>query len=271
MSAAEVQTAEPLLLVGERRRAALERALSSCVQTWGQRWSLTHEPLQVCIGTPEAAGTRNAQCSGLVLRGSSERLGKLFVVRASPEVTCALLGVAGTTTEHGAAESAHSVAWQLQREIIHSLGEALLKAAQVSEAVVDLVSAQQTASGSDRRHATWLGASICFAKAKIGLSLSARFVELLAAPQALAQAASAPARRRAAIADAAVRVEAVLGQVEVALQDLLELSAGDVLVLDQPLSGCGYLGLPDGTRITGIVLGKAGAARAVSVSKHTMG
>jgi flagellar motor switch/type III secretory pathway protein FliN len=271
MSEAAVQTAEPLLLVGERRRAALERALSSCVQSWRQRWSLATESLQVCIGAAEAAGTRNVQCNGLVLRGSSARLGKLFVLRAPPELMPALLGVAGAPTEHGVAEAAHSIARQLQQEIIHSLGDALLKAAQVADPVVELAPASQATNGADKRHTSWLSAAICFAKAKICLSLSARFVELLAAPQPLAQSASAPARRRAAIAEAHVRVEAVLGQVEVALQDLIELGAGDVLVLDQPLSGGGYLAMPDGTRVTGILLGKAGAARAVSVSNHPMG
>ena len=51
-------------------------------------------------------------------------------------------------------------------------------------------------------------------------------------------------RRRQAIAPEKVKLEAVLGSANVSLRELVQLAVGDVIVLDQPLTRGGHLGLP---------------------------
>lgn len=49
MTAPRSAPAQPLLLLGARRRAALRDALASCVDQWRSHWSTTREPIRVLI------------------------------------------------------------------------------------------------------------------------------------------------------------------------------------------------------------------------------
>src|SRR5262249_7671211 len=92
---------------------------------------------------------------------------------------------------------------------------------------------------------------------EIGWSGAAAILELLLSPAvvvALAPIESKPAstgvsRRRAAIIDKSVRLQAVLGEAQVTVGDLASLAVNDVIVLKDDISQPGYLTTESGRRV----------------------
>jgi len=105
-------------------------------------------------------------------------------------------------------------------------------------------------------------------RAKTTLLLTSRLIESLVPPRSAERASSAVTRRRPAIAEERVSVEAVLGDAEVSLRDLAQLAIDDVIVLDRPLRAAGRLTMPDGTSVASIAIGRCGDRRAVSINKR---
>jgi flagellar motor switch/type III secretory pathway protein FliN len=73
--------------------------------------------------------------------------------------------------------------------------------------------------------------------------------------------------RRGAIGGGRVKIEAVLGTVELSVADLMSLSRGDVLVLDTRLGDACSIKVPQVAGIAEAVVGKRGQMRAVRVRR----
>jgi flagellar motor switch/type III secretory pathway protein FliN len=266
MKAAGESVAEPWVLLGAKRRGALERTLTSCVESWRTRWSAQRDPVHVTVGHgADNLATRRAHPVGGMMLSVAARDSKLACLRADSDAVAALVGVSGSTSDAGSAHATQTLAHEVQAEILRALCAAVVEAARISDATIEEVRGTD-ADGIDRRRCASAAISIGTGRAKFTLLLAARLVDALAA-RPMSGGSGMVGRRRAAIVDVPVRVEAMLGEVEVTLTDLVALTAGDVIVLEQSLASAGFLTTSDGTRIAAAHLGKVGAVRAVSVAK----
>ena len=267
MSDASGRTAQPLLLLGATRRAALRNVLSKCVESWRERWSTLCDSVHVTLAEDAEYPIERIGSGGLAAVATSESQGALIYLRAAPEALAAMIGLTTFGADAGSTDTSRGIAGELQLETLRSLCDCIAQRARIDDVKVEN-KATSTPSGKSGRP-RYVSASVTLgaARARINLSLSARLVELLAPPSSQPHTADGVLRRRQAITNESVRVEAVLGDVELSLNELARLSEGDVIVLDQPLATMGSLTMPDGKHIAKILLGSAGAQRAVSVTK----
>lgn len=261
------EPAEPFVLLGDKHRAALRLLATQCVSTWWSSWKSSNDAIQVELrDAGAAADPKHVRTAGdyILARDASDQ--SLLAVRASPEFMGVLSGV--PVAAMSSFVTAGDMAQELRIEVLKSLCTAVLARAKTSNAVVNVLSASEkipvTARGS---HPVCANVSLGAAKNVITLVLMPALVELFGLRKTTTLPQDKLSRRHAAIRDESVRVEAVLGSVEVTLLDLANLAAGDVIVLDQPLGQAGHLTTPDGTRITKIALGRTGAQRAVSMAR----
>ncbi len=252
----------PLLLLGTKRRAALRDALASCIESWRSRWAAARDPLDITVPYEgEHAGLRPSFAIGLTF--ASPKHGDLGVLHSDADILPSLLGVVAPA-EAGAT---HGIAREFLIEMMRSLCTELAKRAQVEDVIVEPAQVSQpTKPRADHLPVAFRAGH---GKERVVLWLSARAVELLA-PPAIAKRASSPVtRRREAVAPERVRLEAVLGDADVSLRELVHLAVGDVIVLDQPLSRGGRLALPYGRVVAQVVLGRSGERRAVSIATQS--
>ena len=253
----------PLLLLGATRRAALRDALVSCIESWRARWSTGCDPVELSVQY-EGEHTGLRASSTIALTFASREHGDLGVLHADADFLPSLLGVAAAVEGAGAA---HGIARDFLIETMRSLCTELAKRAQIVDVVIEPARVSLAAKLRADRLAVDFRAG--HGKARVVLWLSAYAVELLA-PRATPKRASPPlVRRRQAIAPEKVKLEAVLGSANVSLRELVQLAVGDVIVLDQPLTRGGHLGLPYGRIAAQVVLGRSGARRAVSIATHS--
>lgn len=263
MSIAGTAAAEPLLLIGARRRAALHDTLVACVQAWRKDWSVATDPVRVLLAEEvDHSCARSTHVTCMSMRSAVH--GKLVCVNAEHDALSGWLGIVAHA-EHNSSGS-HVVAREFQAEMLRGLCTALARRARIDDTVVETTPA---AERPDRRaRAVAVTIQIGASRAKTALQLTPRFVELLVPPRSTERAPSVVTRRRPAIAEERVAVEAVLGDAEVALRDLAQLAVGDVIVLDRPLRAGGRLTMPDGTGVASIAIGRCGERRAVTITKR---
>ncbi|HEY4211211.1 MAG TPA: FliM/FliN family flagellar motor C-terminal domain-containing protein [Steroidobacteraceae bacterium] len=100
---------------------------------------------------------------------------------------------------------------------------------------------------------------------------------LLSSPQLVSGTLPAPSaalreerveRRRRAIADEVVSVEALLGHAEVSVSDVAALAVGDVIILQEDLGANGSIAVRGGGVIAGAMPGQLDGKRAVQVKKR---
>lgn len=255
--------AEPLLLIGARRRAALREALVACVQSWRREWSAAADPVRVLLAEEvEQAGVRGAQPICLSMRSVAH--GKLASLSADHDALAGWLGVVAHT-EHGSS-GVHAIAREFQVEMLSALCTALARRARIDDSIVESTAHVERPERRGRTLAVTIHPGA--ARAKTTLLLAPRFIELLLPPRAAVQA-SAVSRRRHALAEETVQVEAVLGDAEVSLRDLTQLAVGDVIVMELPLRAGGRLTTQDGRTIASIALGRCGDRRAISINKRS--
>ena len=255
--------AEPLMLIGARRRAALHDTLVSCVQAWRKEWTAAADPVRVLLAE-EVEATCGRNVHGTCIAMKSDNHGKLAWAHAEQDALSGWLGVGGHA-EHGSPGS-HAIAREFQAEMLSALATALARRARVDDAVIE----PTTGSGRPDRKARSVAVTIQMgsSRAKTTLQLTPRFAELLVPLRTAERASSAVSRRRPAIAEERVTVEAVLGDAEVSLRDLSELAIDDVIVLDRPLKAGGRLTMPDGTNVATVAIGRRGDRRAISINKR---
>jgi flagellar motor switch protein FliM/N len=257
-------TLRPLLLLSAKRRAALRNTLASCIESWRSQWSTVREQIEIMLPYEcEQEGPRATFAIGLTF--TSPRQGHLGLLHADADILPRLLGIATPAETAGAA---HGIERAFLIEMLRSLCSEIAKRAQVEDVVIE--SARVSHPPTARIDYVAVGLRLGHGKARALLCLAAEAVELLAPPQAGQRASAQLTRRRVAVAPERVRLQAVLGNAEVSLRELIHLAVGNVIVLDQPLSrGGGHLALPDGRVVAQIVLGRAGVQRAVSVATQS--
>jgi hypothetical protein len=264
MSVAASSASEPLLLIGARQRAALREALVACVQAWRKEWTTAADSARVLLAEEvEHGGARSghAVCVSLV----SATHGKLAWVQAEHDALPGWLGIAAHS-EAGSSGS-HAVAREFQVEMVHALCAALARRARIDDTTIECMPGTERPDRRGRSLAVTI--QLSSSRAKTTLLLTPRFVEALVPPRRGERSAAALGRRRPAIGEERVSVEAVLGEAEVSLRDLAQLAVDDVIVLDRPLRAGGSLTMPDGTSVASIALGRCGERRAISISKRT--
>jgi flagellar motor switch protein FliM len=196
---------------------------------------------------------------------ASAQHGTLAYVSADEEVLPSFLGV--HAQGDSSAIHSHRLTNGALLEVLRSLCAELARRVRIDDSSVE--QSHATVSQHPRCRLLAVGLHVGAAKPRITLMLTSRMVELLAPAQAARGRDSSPiTRRRRAVADESVRVEAMLGEAEVSLRELMQLAVGDVIVLDQPLTAAGRLALPDGRTLAPAVLGRSGDRRAVSVCKR---
>jgi hypothetical protein len=263
MSIAEPSAAEPLLLIGARRRAALHDTLVACVQAWRKDWSAAADPVRVLLAEEvEHTCVRSGPATCISMRSAAH--GGLAWVHAEHDALAAWLGIAAHA-EHSSPGS-HVIAREFQAEMLRALCAVLARRAHIDDTIVDATPGAERSNRRARALATTI--QIGASRAKTILLLSSRLVELLVPPRSVERASSAVTRRRPAVAEERVSVEAVLGDAEVSLRDLAQLVIDDVIVLDRPLRAAGRLTMPDGTGVASIAIGRCGDRRAVSINKR---
>lgn len=264
MSGVAPAAAQPLLLIGARRRAALHDTLVACAQSWRKEWSAATDPVRILLAEEvENTNSRGTQVTCLSMRSAAH--GKLACVSAELDALPGLLGVA-PHADRGAC-GAHNIAREFEGEMLRALCATLARRARIEDMTVESAS---SAERPDRRARTLpVTIHIGTSRPKVSLLLTAQFLELLVPPQSATRSSSAMTRRRHAVAQEAVRVEAVLGEAEVSLRDLAQLAFGDVIVLEQPLRAGGRLTMPDGASVATFALGRSNDRRAISISKRS--
>lgn len=265
MTANEKSRVEPLLLLSDSRSSALERVLTKAAERWQQRWSTAVELVRI---VPEER--RGARAERGIVRTLRVTRGHdvLLYLTASTEDVVVFLGAAIASIGGSAAEAPHGIAGELQMEILRSLCAELIGAGASEDVVIEPVQSRPPPCLATRASRYW-SASMVFgaSRARFSFSLSPTCIERLV-PRPASVASEAAARRRNAIGTATIRLEAVLGEVELSLRDFVQMNPGDVLVLGRALGEAGELITESGARVAGIQLGRADAYRAVSVVKQ---
>ena len=242
MSVAGSSAAEPLLLIGARRRAALHDTLVACVQAWRKDWSGAADPVRVLLAEEvEHTCVRSAHATCISMKSAAH--GGLAWLHAEHDALTGWLGIAAPrSTARPARTSSH----ESSRPRCYVRSARPWHGARAS--TIRLSKRRRVPQRPDRRaRALAVTIQMGSSRAKTTLLLTSRFVELLVPPRSAERASSAVARRRPAIAEERVSMEAVLGDAEVSLRDLAQLALGDVIVLDRTLRAGGRLTMPDGT------------------------
>lgn len=267
MNASVASRVVPLVVLGETRRAAVGQALTGCLTSWRSGWSAADDPITVQIhesGHLHQGNDRplSAASDGVLAR--SERHGAVLKVDASVEFPARLIGV-------GAVGTGGAVAGQVARELYGEMLQSLCRAV-VTRAGVNDASIERSAgdwNSVERSLTRWLTVGVTFgaSRAVLHLALNPILIDFLAPIDPVAQSSGYLSTRRSAIAEETVRVEAVLGDAEITLRELVHLTEGDVIVLDQPLGQAGHLFTDEGRRVASIVLGRSDSQRAVSLAR----
>jgi flagellar motor switch/type III secretory pathway protein FliN len=259
-----MSVSEPLLLIGARRRAALREAFVACVNAWRKEWTTAADPVRVLLAEEvEHGGSRSGHAVCMSMKSATH--GKLAWIQAEHDALPGWLGVAAHTEPNSL--SSHAVAREFQVEMTRALCTTLARRARVDDATVECTSGTERPDRRCRSLAVTI--QMGSSRAKTTLLLTPRLVELLVPPRSGERSSATLGRRRPAIAEERVSVEAVLGDAEVSLRDLAQLAVDDVIVLDRPLRAGGRLTMPDGTNVASIALGRSGERRAISINKRS--
>jgi len=260
-------SAQPLLVLGERRRRQLLARLCDNARRWRQAWS------------PGSTEKFEAQCEATARTGYSvpvaavstscwslEVAGERDAVLLLPHVTFAwcVVEAGGLAPETGSTITGESLAEKLECEVATSLFAELgtheprevLQVSRMPGTAIEAWSREVRAWKTELR-ATDSGRMFT-------LLLSARRIEALAPARAMPRGALDS--RRHAVGENRVRLRALAGETTMSVSELAGLAVDDVLVLDQRLAepvtllaGQAQVSVASGN------LGRAGANRAVKL------
>jgi len=262
MSAAK-QEILPYVLLSSSRRAALQGALIDRLTEWRRQWSTATGAIAVSVPGLMASGRAQfAHGQGVLFSGVLDGTALLHV-HATAGFLSTLLGL-----DCGASEmTSRDVAGRLSLKVLRSLCHAFWKGMNADGVRFDADAGTQAARLDAARKQRALHVTVTTASTGLcTLILHPRLVESLA-PRRQASGAGRLERRHAAIAPQGLRVETVLGEVELPFGELRALRSGDVIVLDKLLSDPLRLVTEAGARVAAVVIGSAGANRAVRVAE----
>jgi flagellar motor switch/type III secretory pathway protein FliN len=256
----------PYLLLGSSQRAALHDALAVRIARWRERWSTATFTTTISVPETLSSGWSQFTHQGGALFSAIADGVALLHVYAMPDFIPILLGV--DAHGRGPTVTSHEVADRLRAEMMRSLCTTMLQGMSGDRLDFEDGCGARLARLDAARKQRALPVSVSFGPVggRWTVVLHPRVVESLA-PRRRVASSQPLERRRLAIAQEQLRVEAVLGEVEVSLAELTSLSCDDVIVLDQALSQPAQLLTETGMRVCGVVLGSDGARLAVRVAR----
>jgi hypothetical protein len=245
----------PIVLLGQAQQRELELRVAEVIGDWQRRWTMhaTRPRVQICRGS-DAPSVRLGRMGTWF---HARRDAQLVLHTHVPcELAAHLIGVAPAPS----IDTQAPVASTLVDTLAHSICTHLIQACCTRSGAVSVSAGEPPAQAWG-----WLRALIDIDGCELILELSPVMVEKWL-KHSMPAAADALVRRRAAIGEARVELEALLGTTEVTLADLAVLAPGDVIVFEQVLQAASELRTRVGSRIGPINLGRAGDARAVSLT-----
>lgn len=260
--------AQPLLFLGDRRRAALTAGAASAARRWRQHWVPgANDTFEADCEAPHAAGfsapvaTMATSCWALDVAG--ERVAVLLLPHGT--LAWCVLESGAASLDLGAAFAADSLADQLEHEVARTLlAETCLRDSR-EVASVTRIANPDLAEWSRAARAWTLSLRTAGCARGCALLVAASRLELLAP-------ARKPVRgdllaRRDAVGENVVELRALVGETSMSVTELAELAVDDVLVLDQLLTEPVTLVSPGtGAAVAAGNLGRSGARRAIKVA-----
>jgi flagellar motor switch/type III secretory pathway protein FliN len=273
MSASGQSSVVPYLVLGDARRAALAEHVRVRVERWRKQWNADEH----CAVDVEVLDAQESVRDGR-LTGGHMHDAECFRVSGGPRPVLVMvvparcfsrvIGILGDVGESiGRSLHEPGLAEQLELEALRLLAREF-RSTDALEATLD----RSSASGSDTLREY---ASFRYGCALVRIGQSRQPFVLLMSPELMSAAipvrgATASVerleRRKAAIAEEPVDIEAVLGEGIVSVNELAALAVGDVIVLEQKLSESACLSIRGGGRIVGAAPGRLEALRAVQIT-----
>lgn len=256
----------PILLLGETRRAALEKRIGTIVQGWSAEWAT---PRELTVQADTAANLLRAWNDAHSLRwkittGASSVVAYVLCRTGFP---AELLGMNIVGIDAHPSMLDAEIATSLQSQLAESLCKHI--AGQINHregtgCVEDAATVRDYLQ--DARLRRWQGISV---HAGMGrplavLLLDPNIVAKLLPAAAVERAAEKLEKRGSAVRGNAVTVEAVLGDADVMFAELANLAVDDVIVLNQALSAPAHV-VSNGVHVANAHLGQVGTNRAVSL------
>jgi hypothetical protein len=253
-------TAIPIMLLGDTRRRVLADHVRAGVERWRRSWAEDpNSRISVEISTGESFTGRWSSQSGFQAKSAQGMTLYLYVAARCLPAIAGLRPLTSDVADRSVDPA--SLAGRLQEEALRHLAREILGAARVQMASFEKVPLG-IRHAALVRHAV---ASITLgeAEATFSVALDPLLLAALLPPQVAFKQDERVESRRAAVVEQSVEVEAVLGQTDVSIRDLAQLSVGDVIVMDELLSDSGSFQVEGGGRVGRISFGCIDGRRAV--------
>jgi hypothetical protein len=268
---AAAEEAVPIVLLGDSRRAALLAQIRTVLDSWCAHWSST-ATLRVAFEAPSDVHRKFAESGANSRLRLTRRAATVPALLAffRGDLTTELLEITPCMTALELAAPITVLAGDMAQAVQAQIGQSF------SERVKGLFTDAEVASESrtlrecldEPGMRRWIHLSVAIGSGR-------PFAWLLLHPASVAALVPNPsgvstealASRRGALGvDAAITLEAVLGDAEVTLVELTALALGDVVVLKQSLSASAQLRTTTGRHVVAAQLGRLGEQRAVTVT-----
>jgi flagellar motor switch/type III secretory pathway protein FliN len=255
----EAEAVTPVTLLGDTRRRALAGHVRAAVERWRRSWAEdTSSRVSVEISGGEYFAGRWSSQSGFQAR-SPQGMIYLFVAARCLPVIAGVCPLTSGGVDRPVDPS--SLAAHLEEEALRHLARELLAAARTQMSSFGRI-ALGIRQAALQQHAV---ASITLGEADASFSIAfdPQLLAILLPPLVAFEHEERVESRRAAISEQPVEVQAVLGQVDVSVRELAQLSVGDVVVLDESLSDVASFQVAGGGRVGRISIGRCDGRRAV--------
>lgn len=258
----------PYRLLGSTGRARLQQKLEGVARRWLDAWTSTKATpcaVRILDGDETRRGARAPVQSVRVRSGS----GIAADVRIDQHRLGLVLGVPLDRWAPSAAKtSSSSLADRMWQALMRGLVNELMDSASI--AAWELEQLDHTARRPPARPTSQEASIVVGDDVVAHLELGPLVVNALV-PLASAVGGTKTEPRRRAIGTERLRVEAVLGAVELSLADFASLGEGDVVVLDARIGSECRLDVPGVATVADAVPGRQGTARAVRVRSVQIG
>lgn len=263
MSDVELQQATPIVVLGESRRGDLIARIAAKVEIWLTTWSAPASTPEFALDLfkviSDMTTAFEVDNSLICSIGGSEQL----VVFASNELFTEVLGVPSSS---GCPVGRGAISSDIYDEMLSSLVHGILQDLDLSRLRIDTLEKNKKMTAACSQ---WWAISVVLGDVKrecCRFLLSPLILSHLSPPPSK-QVIASLSRRKTAIADAQIRVQAVLGEAVISVGDLAALAVNDVVVLQDELSHPSNLITADGRKVANISLGRAGSKRAVLIGQ----
>jgi flagellar motor switch/type III secretory pathway protein FliN len=256
----------PYRLLGSSGRTRLQQRLEAATRRWLDTWKADN----AVRSAVRLAGADDAppQVRELLAESYRVRAGgvPMLDIRFYPRALCAVVGLPADGFSSTAVTSRPAgLAAQLSRALLRSFVNELMDSASIADWEFEELPRRAPASHAPR--APLQRAFVTAGDSEVAaLELSPSLVNALA-PAVAVPRKGAFQPRRGAIGEARVKVEAILGTVELSVADVMSLGRGDVIVLDARLGAGCEINVPRIAAVAEAVVGKRGGMRAVRIRR----